>query len=256
MTPYSISAFFPAYNDEDSIGRMVHKTAQLLPKLTNDYEIVVVNDGSLDRTAEVLSALAGRYPFLKVIHHRVNCGYGAALITGFTNCTKDLIFYTDGDGQYEVEELLLLLAAFSDQVDLVNGYKIRRADPWYRIVLGLVYKLAMRFMFKLPIRDIDCDFRLFRRSLLAQTRLACDSGMICVEMIKKFQTLGCRMAEVPVHHYPRLDGRSQFFRPKHICRMAFQLSIVWYRLMIAPLLSRHFSFLSQRSEPQSAAGAK
>ncbi len=248
---HSISAFFPAYNDEGSIGGIIHTTAELLPKLTNDYEIVVVNDGSGDGTGELLCALAARYPFLKVIHHGENRGYGAALITGFTNCSKDLIFYTDGDGQYDVGELLRLLAALDEKADLVNGYKICRADPWYRILVGYLYQRAVRLLFGLPLRDVDCDFRLFRRSLLADTTLTCDSGVICIEIIKKFQGRGCRMVEVPVHHYPRLNGRSQFFRLKHIRRMLFQLFAAWWKFMAAPMVSRYSSFLNLESEARS-----
>jgi glycosyltransferase involved in cell wall biosynthesis len=236
---YSISAFFPAYNDENSIGKIVRTMASLLPKLTNDYEIVVVNDGSQDRTGDLLQELASKYPFLKVIRHKVNQGYGAALISGFANCSKDLIFYTDGDGQYDVEELPALLALFSEKVDLVNGYKISRSDPVHRIILGYIYQHAMRLIFCLNIKDVDCDFRLFRRSLVLHDPLTFNSGVICVEMMKKFQNQGCRTVEAPVHHYPRYHGKSQFFSIKHLCRVFRQLFIAWWKLIIKPLFSSH-----------------
>jgi len=236
---YSISAFFPAYNDEGSIGKIIYAMARLLPELTSDYEVVVVNDGSVDGTGNLLRALAQQYSFLKVIHHEVNRGYGAALITGFANCTKDLIFYTDGDGQYDVEELPRLLAVFGDKVDLANGYKISRSDPLLRIVAGYIYQRVMRLLFRLNVKDVDCDFRLFRRSLLKGTALACDSGMICVEMMKKFQIRGCRMVEVPVHHYHRYYGTSEFFRFKHLRRVFGQLFVTWWRLVAVPAVSRH-----------------
>jgi glycosyltransferase involved in cell wall biosynthesis len=239
VTRHSISAFFPAYNDAGSIGTLIRAMALLLPKLTDDYEIVVVNDGSVDETGNLLRSLAQEYPSLKVIHHTVNRGYGAALITGFANCTKDLIFYTDGDGQYDVKELSQLLAVFSAEVDLVNGYKIRRSDPLLRIIVGNIYQRLMRFLFQLNVRDIDCDFRLFRRSLLKGTPLACDSGMICVEMMTKFQRQGCRMIEVPVHHYHRAYGQSEFFRLKHLRRVFGQLFGVWWKLIAVPAFSRH-----------------
>jgi glycosyltransferase involved in cell wall biosynthesis len=235
---YSISAFFPAYNDAGSIVKLVRTTASLLPKLTNGYEIVVVNDGSRDGTGELLKDLANEYPFLKVIEHVTNRGYGAALITGFANCSKDLIFYTDGDGQYDVREMPLLLKAFNEKVDLVNGYKISRSDPLHRVVVGWIYKHLMRFLFRLKVRDVDCDFRLFRRSLLSETPLICESGVICVEMIKKFESRGCRTVEVPVHHYPRNYGNSEFFRVKHLRRIFGQLLVAWCRLVIAPAFSR------------------
>ncbi len=235
---YSVSAFFPAYNDAGSIGQIIHTTAQLLPKLASDYEIVVVNDGSVDGTGDLLRALALKYPFLKVIHHGVNRGYGAALITGFANCSKDLIFYTDGDGQYDVGELPQLLAAFNEKVDLVNGYKISRSDPRFRILAGRIYQYLMQLLFRLNVKDVDCDFRVFRRSLLISTPLTCDSGVICVEMMKKFQSQGCRMVEVPVHHYHRRYGSSEFFRFKHLRRVFGQLFVAWWKLVVSRAFSR------------------
>jgi glycosyltransferase involved in cell wall biosynthesis len=235
---YSISAFFPAYNDAVSIGDIVRQAARILAKLTADYEIVVVNDGSKDATGDVLRKLAGEYPCLRVVSHSVNRGYGAALITGFANCSKELIFYTDGDGQYDVNELPSLLEVFSDKVDLVNGYKIRRSDPIHRIVIGCIYQYLMKFMFRLSIRDVDCDFRLFRRSLLVDVPLACESGVICVEMIKKFENRGCRIVEVPVHHYHRSHGSSEFFTFRHLRRILGQLFVAWCKLVAAPIFSR------------------
>jgi len=235
----SVSVFFPAYNDAGSIGKLVRVSAAILPELTSNYEIVVVNDGSKDATGEVLRALAVEYPFLKVIEHPANRGYGAALITGFANCTKELIFYTDGDGQYDVEELRVLLAAFNEEVDLVNGYKISRSDPMHRIIAGRIYQYLMRFIFHLRVRDVDCDFRLFRRSLLDHAHLSFDSGVICVEMMKKFESCGCRIVEVPVHHYPRYHGSSEFFTFKHLRRIFGQLFVAWCELVAIPAFSRH-----------------
>jgi glycosyltransferase involved in cell wall biosynthesis len=229
--PHSISAFFPAYNDENSIGEIIRKAAGILPGLTDDFEIVVVNDGSADGTGPLLNRMAQELPFLKVIHHGVNRGYGASLITGFSNCSKDLIFYTDGDGQYDVGELALLWEVFGPEIDVVNGYKINRSDPRHRIIAGSVYQRLMRLLFRLEVRDVDCDFRLFRRSLLRQIRLSCDSGMICVEMMKKFEVAGCRTAEAPVHHYRRLHGASQFFTARHLSRILFQLFSTWWKLI-------------------------
>ncbi len=235
---YSLSAFFPAYNDVNSIGKIIDAMARLLPKVTSDFEVIVVNDGSIDETGDLLRMLAKKYSFLKVIEHSGNRGYGAALITGFANCTKDLIFYTDGDGQYDVEELPQLLAAFGEDVDLVNGYKINRSDPAYRIVAGFIYQHVMRFLFHLSVKDVDCDFRLFRRSMVRRASLSCSSGMICVEMMKKFQNQGCRMVEVPVHHYPRFHGSSEFFTFRHLSRVFGQLFVTWWKLIAIPSLFR------------------
>lgn len=228
----SISAFFPAYNDIGTIEKLVHFAALLLPKLSEDFEIVVVDDGSSDGTSELLDGLVRELPFLKVIHHGVNRGYGAALITGFANCSKDLIFYTDGDGQYDIGELPLLLEALGDDVDLVTGYKIKRSDPQYRIVTGHTYQFLVRALFGLIVRDVDCDFRLFRRRILKRFRLNCDSGVICVELIKKCQQSGCRIIEVSVHHYHRSSGHSQFFSLRHLSRVLMQLLVTWFKLVV------------------------
>lgn len=235
---YSISAFFPAYNNAGSIGDIIHAGAQLLQALEADYEIVVVNDGSTDGTRALLDALAHGLPFLKIIHHETNQGYGAALITGFANCSKELIFYTDGDAQYDVNELSLLLQSFGDNIDIANGYKISRSDPKHRVILGWIYQHLMRLIFGLKIKDVDCDFRLFRRRCLEQVELTFDSGVICIELMKKLQTNGCRIVEVPVHHYRRPSGTSQFFRLKHLIRVFVQLFSAWWTLVIRQKITR------------------
>jgi len=206
--------------------------AWLLPRFADDYEIVVVDDGSVDGTGDLLRVLARECSFLKVIHHGVNRGYGAALITGFANCSKDLVFYTDGDGQYDVEQLPLLLENLGENTDLVNGYKISRSDPKSRIIAGYLYRRLMRFLFRLDVEDVNCDFRLFRRSLIDRIQLSCDSGVICVEMMKKFQANGCRMIEVPVHCYHRRCRSNQFLRFRHLHRLLIQLFTAWWRLVV------------------------
>lgn len=199
----SLTAFFPAYNDQHTIEDMVRTVAEEMRKVTDDFEVLIVDDGSKDHTSEILDRLAVELPFLRVIHHERNFGYGAALISGFANAKKDLIFYTDGDGQYDVREIHNLLAHMGPNIDLVNGYKVKRSDPWYRIWIGTGYRLAMRWAFHLSIRDVDCDFRLFRRYVFETISLESRSGVICVEMAKKFERAGFRMVEIPVSHYPR-----------------------------------------------------
>lgn len=130
----SISAFFPAYNDGGTIPSMVLTALMTLRELSDDYEVIVVNDGSADYTAEVLEELALRYPELRVIHHTQNRGYGGALRTGFSSATKEIIFYTDGDAQYDPREMTRLYDAWREDVDFVNGYKISRSDPLHRII--------------------------------------------------------------------------------------------------------------------------
>lgn len=235
----SVTAFFPAYNDQHTIEPIVRTAAGELRKITDDFEILVVDDGSKDATGKILDRLADEFPYLHVLHHDKNEGYGAALITGFTNARKELIFYTDGDGQYDVREMHNLFAKLGPNIDLVNGFKVKRSDPWYRIFIGAVYRRVMRMAFRLSIRDVDCDFRLFRRHVFDAIKLESRSGVICVEMAKKFDEAGFRMAEVPVSHYPRLHGRSEFFRFRHLAHTFRGLLNIWWKMMI----SRRLLFL-------------
>ncbi|HEY8490863.1 MAG TPA: glycosyltransferase family 2 protein [Dehalococcoidia bacterium] len=228
----SVSAFFPCYNDARTIGAMVQGAKEVLERVTTDYEIIVVNDGSTDESARVLAELAAREPRLRVVEHPRNRGYGGALKSGFAAATKEYVFYTDGDGQYDPAELALLVERMTDGVDLVNGYKLRRADGLHRVVVGRLYGWAVRQAFRLRVRDVDCDFRLFRASVFRRVGLQMDSGAICVEMIRKVQDAGFRIVEVPVHHYPRLEGGSRFFRPLPVLRTFLELAGLWWRLVV------------------------
>jgi glycosyltransferase involved in cell wall biosynthesis len=229
---YGVSVFFPAFNDQDSIAKLIHEAMEVALRITNDFEVIVVNDGSSDGTAAALNDLAGREPRLRVIHHPHNRGYGGALRSGFESATKDLIFYTDGDGQYDVREMANLIPLMVEDVDVVNGYKIRRSDNRRRIVLGAIYKFLARWMFGLPIRDVDCDFRLMRREAIQSVTLTSTSGCVCAEMIYKLSRAGYRFAEAPVHHYPRLHGQSQFFTLRRVARTGRDFFRLWLKLVV------------------------
>jgi glycosyltransferase involved in cell wall biosynthesis len=231
-TSAGLSVFFPAYNDSGTIASMVIRTVKAASELTPDFEIIVVDDGSGDGTAEVADELARTYPQVRAVHHPINRDYGAALQTGFRSATKDLIFYTDGDAQYDPAELSLLWAKMSPESDLVNGYKISRSDPFHRIVIGRVYHHIVSLLFGLRLRDVDCDFRLMRRSIFETINLEKTSGVICVEMMKKIQDAGFRIAEVPVHHFHRTHGRSQFFNYRRLLRVARDLMLLWFALVV------------------------
>jgi glycosyltransferase involved in cell wall biosynthesis len=228
----SITAFFPAYNDGGTIPSMVLTALLALREVTDDYEIIVVNDGSADYTGDVLDELATRYPELRVIHHPQNRGYGAALRTGFAAATKEWLFYTDGDAQYDPSELTALVDALDDGVDVVNGYKITRHDPISRRIIGRVYHHIVRLGFGFKLRDVDCDFRLIRRSIFDKIELESNTGTICLEMVKKFQDAGYTFAEVPVHHFHRQYGVSQFFNWQRLFRTAQHLLVLWWKLMV------------------------
>jgi glycosyltransferase involved in cell wall biosynthesis len=208
--------------------------------------VIVVNDGSSDRTAEVLDELARTEPRLRVVHHESNRGYGAALRTGFASATKELVFYTDGDGQYDVRELVRLRPLLVAGVDVVNGYKIERADLWRRKALGAAYNRVAHLLFKLPIRDVDCDFRLLRRRAVEGIELFSSSGSICVELVHKLRLAGCVFVEVPVNHYPRAHGRSQFFTLRRVGRTALDLVALWVKAGAPSRLLRRRDAETQR----------
>ncbi len=228
----SISAFFPAYNDGGTIASMVLSALLTLQEITDDYEVIVVNDGSADYTPMILDELERKYDRVRVIHHPKNRGYGGALRSGFASATKELIFYTDGDAQYDPRELKALLPALADDVDVVNGYTISRSDPLHRIILGRVYHHTVKLLFGFTLRDVDCDFRLIRRRCFDGVELESWDGTICLEMVKKFQDRGYVFAEVPVHHYHRAYGKSQFFNFPRLLRIFRDVMRLWWKLVV------------------------
>jgi glycosyltransferase involved in cell wall biosynthesis len=211
---------------------MVIRAVQAASELTPDYEVIVVNDGSTDATAEVADELARTYPHVRVIHHPKNRGYGGALQTGIRSATKELIFYTDGDAQYDPAELALLWARLTPDADFVNGYKISRSDPLHRVIIGRLYHHIVSLLFGLKMRDVDCDFRLMRRSMFERIELVKSSGVICLEMMKKVQDAGFHIVEVPVHHFHRAFGKSQFFNFRRIFKTGVDVLRLWFVLVI------------------------
>jgi len=227
-----LSIFFPAYNDSGTIASLVITALRTARKLTPDHEVIVVNDGSADGTAEILEELASIYPQVRIVTHEKNRGYGGALRTGFASATRELIFYTDGDAQYDPAEMEALWRRFDQDVDLVNGYKISRSDPLHRIIIGRIYHHLVNTLFGLTVRDVDCDFRMMRRSIFEKVHLEKNSGVICLEMMKKITDGQFRIAEVPVHHYHRAYGKSQFFNFKRLYRTAVDVMKLWYALVV------------------------
>jgi glycosyltransferase involved in cell wall biosynthesis len=230
--PVGLSVFFPAYNDSGTIASLVIAARRTARTLTPDFEILIVDDGSADTTPVIADELARTYPEVRVIHHPTNRGYGGALRSGFASAGKELVFYTDGDAQYDPTELAVLWPRMIEGVDLVNGYKISRSDPLHRVIIGRIYHYTVKMLFGLKVRDVDCDFRLLRRSIFDRVHLEHSSGVICLEMMKKIQDAGFRIAEVPVHHYHRAYGKSQFFNVRRLFRTAIDVARLWGQLVV------------------------
>jgi len=227
-----LSIFFPCYNDAGTIASMVSLADVTASALTADYEVIVVDDGSSDHSRKILKALEPKFPHLRLVFHEQNRGYGGALRSGFDSAGGEWVFYTDGDYQYDVDDLRLLWEKRAPEVDMVNGFKVKRHDPFYRVWIGLIYQYFIQMAFGLKIKDVDCDFRLIRQSALDKFALTEDTGCICVELVKKLQETGARFEQVGVKHMFRAYGHSQFFNVPRIFRTLARLWRLWVKLVI------------------------
>jgi len=215
--PKSISVFFPAHNEVDNIGPLTEKTVATLEALGLDYEIFIINDGSKDGTREAADGLAERFPRVRAIHHEVNKGYGGAVWTGLHAASKELVFFTDGDGQFDVSELKDFYQALNG-FDAVLGYRIKRRDPIHRLIFAKCWMMLIWVLFGFRLRDLDCAFKLIRRNLLADLQPECGGAMVTVELIAKLKAKGFRYIEKGVHHYPRMAGQQSGGSPKVVLR--------------------------------------
>ena len=252
----SISIFFPAFNDEQTIGELVRNALAILPDYSDDYEVLVINDGSVDGTAQVLEDLSREDAHVRPIHHKANRGYGGALQSGFENATREFVFYTDGDGQYDVRELARLLPLMKPGVDVVNGYKSKRADSFHRVVIGKIYNRTARLLFRLPIRDVDCDFRLIRREALQGIGKISTSGAACLEMIRKLKANGAVFAEVEVSHYPRIHGRSQFFTFQSLMRTFYDFCGLLGQAWVSAFTSQQVMPVARKQEAKDSSSSE
>lgn len=250
----SLSVFFPAYNDAPALPGLVEKAFRYASECAENFEVIIVDDASQDDTAGVVEALRSRFGArLRVVRHAANRGYGGALRSGFRASTMEFVFYTDGDAQYDIADLPKLVELMKPGTGLVNGYKTSRSDTWYRVVMGAVYLFVVRHLFWLKIRDVDCDFRLIRSSVLRTIDLTTDSGAICVELVRRIQDTECGIVEVPVRHLPRLHGSSQFFRFTNLWRTIVDLQGLFLSRVLSrsPITTRHLAVDAACSGEQS-----
>ncbi|MHC4555926.1 MAG: glycosyltransferase family 2 protein [Planctomycetota bacterium] len=201
----SIGVFFPCYNEQENIGRTVEKALLVLEKLNADFEVIIVDDGSTDGTGRIADEITGRDSRVKVVHHQTNLGYGAALQSGFKAATKELIFYTDGDGQFDINEMPPLLPLL-EKYDIVSCYRLNRQDSAMRKINGWCWTKLVCLLFGLKIRDVDCAFKLYRREIFDNIQLSSTGALIDAEILARAARKGYRITQKPVHHYPRIAG--------------------------------------------------
>jgi glycosyltransferase involved in cell wall biosynthesis len=216
-TPLSISVFLPCYNEQDNVARTVERALEVLNKLNADFEVIIVDDGSSDSTGQLADQMANENSRVKAVHHPTNLGYGAALQSGFKAATKELVFYTDGDGQFDISELPPLLPLM-DEADIVSCYRLNRQDNLIRKINGWCWTKLVCLLFGMEVRDIDCAFKLYKREIFDHIELSSTGALINAEILGKALRSGYRLTERGVHHYPRTAGKQTGAKPKVIFR--------------------------------------
>ncbi len=248
----ALSYFFPAHNEEANLRGLVEEALATLPELADTFEIIVVNDGSRDATRAIADELAAAHPQVRAIHHPTNLGYGAALRSGFAAARFDHLAFTDGDRQFKVADLGLLIDRLeAGTADAVVGYRIRRADPLVRTVYARLYRLANRIFFGLRVRDVDCACKLFKRAALEGVAVESGGEFFSAELLVKLRARGRRLDEVGVPHYPRTAGSPTGAKPQVVLRAIRDFWALRLRLWAAPrrALARGTPILGNEGRP-------
>lgn len=213
----SISVFFPCYNEADNVRAVVEQAIDVLEGLGADFEVIIVDDGSSDGTRELADQIAARNRSVKVVHHPTNLGYGAALQSGFRAATKELVFYTDGDGQFDMKEMPALLP-LTAEYDIISCYRINRQDNIIRKLNAWCWTRLVNTLFRMQIRDIDCAFKLYKRKIFDEIEMSSTGALIDTEILARAKQKGYTIAQRPVHHYPRTAGKQTGANIKVILR--------------------------------------
>ncbi|MHC4070558.1 MAG: glycosyltransferase family 2 protein [Planctomycetota bacterium] len=225
----SISVFFPCYDEQENVGRTIEKALAVLEKLDADFEVIIIDDGSTDDTGRIADEIAGRDNRIRVVHHRHNLGYGAALQSGFKAATKELVFYTDGDGQFDIDEMPPLLKLM-EQHDIVTCYRLNRRDSVIRKINGWCWTKLVCLLFGLKIRDIDCAFKLYKRDIFDNIKLSSTGALIDTEILARAARKGYSMTQKGVHHYPRTAGAQSGANMRVILRAFKELLVLRSRI--------------------------
>lgn len=218
----SLSIVMPAFNEEQNIERALDNAARVGGRLFDQHEVIVVDDGSDDRTAEFVAKRAEVEPTVRLVRHDRNLGYGQAVRSGLMTASLDLVFLTDSDNQFDLDELERFLP-WIDHVGVVAGYRMKRQDPIGRRLGAAGWNHLVRALYHVPIRDIDCAFKLFRRPLLDDIELQAVGAMVSTELMVKLARSGCSVVEIGVRHYPRTAGKPSGASPKVVLTAGMEL---------------------------------
>ena len=229
MIDGKLSLILPAHNEEPNIEAVVRQAEEVLPTVFRDYEIIPVDDGSHDRTGEIIDALAAENPHVRPQHHPVNRGYGAALTTGFAAATGDYLMFMDSDRQFDIHDITRL-APYVGKYDIVAGYRIKRQDPMHRFLIGTGFNQMVKLLFQVDLRDIDCGFKIFKADLLKNMDLTSPGALINTEIHAKANVQGRSIVEVGVNHYPRLEGEQSGASIKVMTRAITETFKLWGRM--------------------------
>ncbi len=201
----SLSVFFPEYNEEANVENMIRQAQRILPEVAEKWEIIPVNDGSKDKTGEIIDRLAKEDPNIHPVHHEKNKGYGGAVISGYNAAKYDLVFFTDGDLQFDLREITLLIEKL-DEGDLILGYRKNRRDPWNRKLNAFMWGSLVKLLFGFQVRDVDCAFKMIKRKVVDKVQLSAGGAMVSTELLARSSKAGFRFVEVGVTHLPRVAG--------------------------------------------------
>jgi len=215
---HSISAIIPAYNEAENVGKAVENAVTALEKITSDYEVIVVDDGSRDNTADVVKSLMPRYPKLRLVRNQPNRGYGGALRRGFEEAGKELILFAPADNQFDLEETPKLIALIDEGADIASGYRAERNDPLIRRLNAFGWNTTIRLLFGFLSRDIDCGFKVFKREILERVPLYSTGAMIDTELLAGAKARGYVIKDTAVKHLPRTAGKPTGANPRVILR--------------------------------------
>jgi glycosyltransferase involved in cell wall biosynthesis len=220
------------YNEKETVTGMTTKALSVLRSLTDDYEIIIIDDASCDGSERIADELAHQHPQVRVVHHPRNLGYGAALRTGLQNATKELVFYTDCDEPVDLREIERALAFVGPDVDLVAGYRIKRYDTLRRFVYSKVYNVLCRLLFGIRVRDVNFSFKLLKRKMLQCVRLSAGSVFIDGELLAEAARCGYRVTEIPVEYFPRRSGASSFDSIGAALYALEEMFVYWWRARV------------------------